>query len=171
MNYVLYGAVVAHSVRPDNFKISPGTASYDKAIIVLGTILFFVGEAGNMYSHMQLKWTRMEQESQQKLAESKAAVEGGPATKWGRGEGKAIMKGGLFNYVTCAHYFYELPTWLGFAIACRWAGGATMVWQWSLGGLIMGAWGRHKNYKEYFNGKDGKEKYPEHLKAIIPFVV
>ena len=81
------------------------------------------------------------------------------------------MKGGLFDYVTCAHYFYELPSWLGYAMVCRWAGGPAMVWQWSLGGLIMGAWGRHKMYKEHFNGKDGKEKYPEHLKAVIPFVL
>jgi steroid 5-alpha reductase family enzyme len=92
-------------------------------------------------------------------------------TTWSTGKGKKIMTGGLFDYVECAHFFYEIVSWVGFALCTNLAGGPVLVAIWSIGGLIMMALARRKNYVKYFNGKEGRPLYPENRKAIIPFVI
>ena len=82
------------------------------------------------------------------------------------------MSGGLFSYVTCAHFAYEIVSWLGFAYLARWAGGPLLVLIWSVGGLIVMAQARHRAYLEYFDGSTAERpKYPADRKAIIPFLI
>lgn len=74
-----------------------------------------------------------------------------------------IPSGGMFNYVSSAHYFGEWLEWTGWAILT-----------WSLPGLAFSAFtfanlapravAHHKWYKDTF------EEYPKERKVIIPFI-
>lgn len=68
---------------------------------LLGLSLFVVGEFGNFYHHVLL--------AQLRAPEGKGA---------GSSEGPKYMlpTGGLFEYVTMPHYFFELIAWYGLAV-------------------------------------------------------
>lgn len=124
-----------------------------------GLCVFVMGEMGNGFSHLQLRWAQEGRGKREK-------------TSWGKPQGRMIMGGGLFEYVTCAHFAYEIVTWAGFAIVTRGAGGAKLVLTWSVGGLALMAYTRHRAYLKYFDGSDPVEKprYPKSKKALIPWV-
>jgi len=60
-----------------------------------GLVFFAFGEAGNFYHHKLLADLRKDR------------------------EGYHIPQGGLFEYVTCPHYFFELVSWFGVALLSR----------------------------------------------------
>lgn len=173
-SYMFYGICVANTVRPGAFSPpdAPAKAATEalkgfmlppKLSLALGLLLFSVGELGNAWSHLQLRWSR------QKTEVRTNKVTG--VTTWSKPQGKVIMSGGLFNYVTCAHYFYEILTWAGYLLCTQGAGGAKLVYQWSIGGLAIMAYTRHSKYRAYFDGKDGRAQYPPNRKALIPFLL
>ena len=169
-SYTFYGLCVANTVRKEAFPSTtatlPGAAATDalsaKGKFAVGILLFLVGELGNAWSHMQLRWSRQKAEAKSKQVTG--------VTTWSKPKGKVIMSGGLFNYVTCAHYFYEILSWAGFLFCTHGAGGAKLVFQWSVGGLMMMAYFRHKKYRAYFDGKDGRPMFPPGKKALFPFL-
>lgn len=84
--------------------------------------------------------------------------------KKNKGE-KGIPDGVGFQYVSCANYFWELMSWLNFAL---------FINHWScflffaVGLIVMTKWAkeRHSNYLKNFG-----DKYPKNRKAILPFLI
>jgi protein-S-isoprenylcysteine O-methyltransferase Ste14 len=79
-------------------------------------------------------------------------------------KGKYIIpRGGIFQWISCPHYFGEILEWSGWALLT-----------WSLPGLAFAiftfanlaprALAHHRWYKEHFND------YPSSRKALIPFI-
>ena len=104
--------------------------------IIIGTVLFLVGEIGNFYHHFLLSNLR-------KNAEAK--------TKY------INPTGGLFDYVATPHYFFELVAWLGIALIAQ-QGNALLVF-FSMSSYLVGRsvatnrWNSN-NIKDYKNKKN-----------------
>lgn len=106
----------------------------------LGIILFLVGISGNFYHHKLLADLR------------KGST------------GYFIPKGGLFRYVICPHYLFEIIGWVGIALLSRhsavWMNMLAMVSFLTGQGLRALSW-----YKATF------EDFPKNRKAILPFIL
>jgi very-long-chain enoyl-CoA reductase len=113
-------------------------------LVGLGAALFVVAEAGNARAHRMLRDLRPVGTKQ-----------------------RAIPRGFLFERVSCPHYLFEILSWVGFALVTEtWAACAFCV----VGAGILGAWAhtRHVAYRKAFDGSEGREKYPEARRALIP---
>lgn len=75
-----------------------------------------------------------------------------------------IPRGWLFEKISCPNLFGELIEWLGFAILC-WNLPALAFLIWTAANLIPRAISHHHWYKKKFT------EYPEHRRAVIPFIV
>lgn len=75
-----------------------------------------------------------------------------------------IPKGGLFDYVVCPHYLFEILTWLGIALLSRhlaaWMTLLFIIFYLSARALRALRW-----YHSKFTG------FPKDRKAILPFVL
>mmetsp|Transcript_23447 Transcript_23447/g.46214 ORF Transcript_23447/g.46214 Transcript_23447/m.46214 type:complete len:288 (+) Transcript_23447:20-883(+) len=79
--------------------------------------------------------------------------------------GYKIPQGGMFEYVTCAHYFGEIMEWSGYAIAC-WSLPAVAFAAFVFGNLASRALVNRKWYVSKFG-----DEYPQDRKAVIPFLL
>lgn len=111
-----------------------------------GMCLFYLMEMGNLSSHITLRSLR-------------------PAGTRVR----RIPHGGLFEFVTCPNYTYEIMSWVGFNLMTKTVAGILFM---AAGALQMLLWAqnKHRNYKKEFDGKDGRALYPKNRKILIPFV-
>jgi very-long-chain enoyl-CoA reductase len=114
---------------------------------IMGGGIFLGGECGNAWSHLYLRSLRADQGSQEKQLPAR----------------------GLFSWVACPHYLFEIISWIGFAIL-------TQVWG-SVAFLLVGAgilssyaWARHQAYRKVFDGLDGRELYPKKRRALVPLI-
>ena len=77
---------------------------------------------------------------------------------------RGIPKGQLFEYVSCANYFWEISGWICYSslISCLTSWFFTVV-----GGVQMYFWAikKHKRYKKDF------KNYPKKRKSLIPFIL
>ncbi|HVY30237.1 MAG TPA: hypothetical protein VHB79_26955 [Polyangiaceae bacterium] len=115
-------------------------------VVACGALVFVAAEAGNARAHRMLRDLRP------------------VGTK-----GRVIPRGFLFERVSCPHYLFEILSWVGFAIVTEtWAARAFCV----VGAGILAAWAhtRHVAYRNDFDGSEGREKYPEARRALIPGV-
>lgn len=119
------------------------------ANIVLGIVLFVIGQFGNSYHHYLLKQIRIEYQ----INIDKEF------------KGHILPKDGMFDYVTCPHYFFEIITWFGWMFICQFSTGSMMIFGIVLATLLMKAIQVHAEYKQKFRGL-----YPHQRKALIPFV-
>lgn len=111
-----------------------------------GVLLFVLGETGNSWAHLKLRALRQ------------------PNTL-----NRGIPYGGLFNWVSCANYTYEIIAWLGFAILTR----QLAAWVYLVGVvLVLAGWAkkRQHRYHALFDGREGRLQYPRSRRALIPFV-
>ena len=107
--------------------------------------MFLCGEIGNTWAHQKLRALR---------AQSGVSH-------------KSIPVGGLFEWVSCPHYFFEIMSWCGFFWVTRlWASAIFL----SLGTAIVMSYAqaRHRAYKKEFDGEDGRVSYPSRRKAVLP---
>lgn len=117
-------------------------------VTLTGLGIFLLGEAGNGWAHVKLR----------KLRQS-------PGDRH-----RSIPEGGLFEWVSCPHYLFEILSWCGFALLTRvWGAYAFLL----LGSIIVSSYAvqRHKNYRAQFDGEQGRRLYPARRKAIIPFIL
>jgi very-long-chain enoyl-CoA reductase len=115
-------------------------------LVAVGGALFVLAELGNAKAHRMLRALR-------------------PAGSTRR----AIPRGFLFERVSSPHYLFEILSWLGFALLTgTWAARAFFV----VGAGILASWAhaRHAAYRKDFDGADGREKYPDSRRALLPGV-
>ncbi|MES1187464.1 MAG: hypothetical protein ABUL60_26840 [Myxococcales bacterium] len=129
--------------------ISLTSASYAAPaawLVATGGALFVLAELGNAKAHRMLRALR-------------------PAGSTLR----VIPRGFLFERISSPHYLFEILSWLGFALLTgTWAARAFFV----VGAGILASWAhaRHVAYRKDFDGRDGREKYPDARRALIPGV-
>jgi len=74
-----------------------------------------------------------------------------------------VPNGGLFNFVTCPHFFFELLVWFGIAVASQQVGAlGTAV------GMSSYLTGRALATRKWYIAK--MADYPRDRKAILPFL-
>lgn len=111
-----------------------------------GMCLFYFMEIGNLSAHWILRTLRP------------------PGTKVRR-----IPHGGLFEFVSCPNYTYEILSWLGFNLMTRTVAGILFMFA-GAAQMVIWAKGKHLRYRREFDGKDGRPLYPPTRKMIIPFL-
>eukprot|EP01083_Nonionella_stella_P157506 511401_1 len=113
---------------------------FDKLTVNIFAGLFMFFEVGNFFAHVTLRNLRK------------------PGSKE-----RGIPQGGLFAFVSCANYSYEIAAWTVFAVLSK----TLTAWIFVLiSAAQMGAWAakKHRTYRKEF--KD----YPPRRKALIPFI-
>lgn len=106
----------------------------------IGITLFLIGIIGNFYHHYLLSQTRKQGETSYK-----------------------IPKGGLFSLVICPHYLFEIIEFFGFAFISQ----ELYPLCFSIGTSIYLA-GRSYATRKWYISKF--ENFPNHVKALLPFV-
>ncbi|MCE9596926.1 MAG: 3-oxo-5-alpha-steroid 4-dehydrogenase [Spirochaetia bacterium] len=86
---VAWTAAILHASIPTEIGNAPGVRTF----VVIGGIVFLIGQAGNFYHHWLLASLRSDGSSGYKTPE-----------------------GGLFTYVVCPHYLFEIIAWIGIAL-------------------------------------------------------
>lgn len=114
--------------------------------VYTGLCLFYFMEVGNFSTHWTLRNLRP------------------PGTKVRR-----IPEGGLFDYVTCPNYTYEILAWLGFNLMTHTAAGVLFMLA-GAGQMLIWARGKHRNYLKEFDGCDGRRLYPPERRILIPYI-
>ncbi len=126
-------------VSPDNLYT---TEWLSRPCFWIGLIIFFGGMGINISSDRRIRHLRKEGDTRHYLP-----------------------KGGLFDYVTAAHYLGEIIEWTGFAILTWSAAGAVFVW-WTAANLVPRSNAIYHKYRQMFPEEmEGKK-----LKRIIPFL-
>ena len=117
-----------------------GTVAPSLDLKPAGIILFIVGISGNLYHHYLLS----------KL-------------KQGRERGYKIPTGGLFGFVTCPHYLFEILTFAGIACASQTVYSFSVMASTTF--YLMGrSWATTNWYISKF------PDYPREIKALVPFI-
>lgn len=135
-----FAAYVAYFVNHP--KYTPPTED----LVYTGMCLFYFMEIGNLSAHWTLRMLRP------------------PGTKVRR-----IPRGGLFEFVSCPNYTYEILSWLGFNLMTKSVAGILFMCAGAFQ-MLLWAQGKHKRYKKEFDGKDGRALYPPSRKVLIPFL-
>lgn len=79
--------------------------------------------------------------------------------------GYSIPRGGMFELVSGANFFGEILEWLGWAVAAwRLPAGAFALF--TACNIGPRAWHHHLDYRRRFGSA-----YPQHRKALIPFIL
>lgn len=135
-----FAALVAYFVNHPLYTPPP------EDLVYIGMVLFYFMEIGNLSAHWTLRMLRP------------------PGTKIRR-----IPRGGLFEFVSCPNYTYEILSWLGFNLMTRTLGGILFM---LFGARQMVVWAqqKHRRYRTEFDGQDGRALYPPNRKIILPFI-
>ena len=128
--------------------------------LLTGVILFVFGEIDNFWYHLRLRFLRTRNTARKERSEKKA-LENKNARK--------IPSGGLFNFIVCPHYLYEIITWIGYFFISG-TFGSLIFAICSVLVIMLYSNKRYKFYVEYFNGEKGRPVFPKTLKRLIPFL-
>ena len=122
-------------------------------MLVVGSLLFFTGSAGNCKCHLQLRDFRKQKRKSVLSEKSK----------------HTLPYGFIFEYVSCPHYLFEILTWIGFLLTA-WTLSSLLFLLATIATLVTYSYKKHGAYKQEFNGQDGRELYPRNRKALIPYI-
>lgn len=103
----------------------------------MATLLFVVGELGNLSAHVTLRSLRSQ-----------------------GGTERGIPRGGVFNLVpvTCPNYFFETVAWLGIWAANRsWS--TAIFLSFALYQMTVWAWKKEKKYRQEFGSRYKKRRF------------
>ncbi len=119
----------------------PEGAPYTSAYFIIGIILFLIGQVGNFYHHLLLRNLRKTKTDKK----------------------YSIPSGGLFGYVLCPHYLFELISWLGLAIV-------STHWESYVVFFVMSCYlaGRSERTRVWYLEKF--PDFPQKRKRIVPIV-
>ena len=135
-----FAAIVAYFVNHPLYTPPP------EDLVYTGMVLFYFMEIGNLSAHWTLRMLRP------------------PGTKIRR-----IPRGGLFEFVSCPNYTYEILSWVGFNLMTRTLAGILFM---LFGAYQMIVWAiqKHRRYRAEFDGQEGRALYPPSRKIIVPFI-
>lgn len=135
--YMTYSYIIAHFLM-----LREKLGIQNEEFSQVGLVLFCVGQFGNLYHHYVLARLRKPENSKSYL----------------------VPTGGMFGYVLCAHYLFELIAWLGIALSANSppAFGVLLT----MTGYLLG---RSQATEAWYREKL-KETFPLGVKKIIPFV-
>jgi len=138
--WILNGYFISFSIFNSSFKTKINFIDYLSSTIF--TIFFLYCEFKNCICHIYLANLKQRNNGQ-----------------------RAIPFGGMFEYVSCAHYFWELLAWLFFALIFRTLHSYLFV---IYSFISMGCLSfiRHKNLIKFFG-----DEYPKARKAFIPYLI
>lgn len=94
------------SIIINNFLLKVPTSLYNSNLLNVGIACFVIGQIGNLYHHYLLSTLRKDKINDVKDKEQILKT-------------YKVPTGGLFNYVTMPHYFFELISWLGIALCAQ----------------------------------------------------
>jgi len=112
-------------------------------LVTVFSVTFVISEIGNLICHIQLR--------------NNNRLFGWP-------------RGFLFEYVVCPHYFFELTTWVSFALLTMLLSAMAFAFV-SFCVLYKFARERLQKYRFKYNGDNDIESFPRHIKAFIPLVL
>jgi hypothetical protein len=124
-------------------KVTSLEAGQNAPLLVLGFgfIVFLIGEGYNFYHHLLL--SRLRKNSDDKEYK--------------------IPEGGLFPYLVCPHYFFELLAWVGLAIMSMYLDVYMIVF------IMIGYLsGRSNQTREWYLNRI--PTFPKYRKRILPFL-
>ncbi len=139
--WLLSGVLLAYGLYSPGY-VAPGPhepAFYARVVPAL--CLFVFAELGNLNAHIVLRNLRPEGTTR-----------------------RAIPRGGLFEYVSCPNYTFEILAWLAFA----WMTMHPISWLFAaVSAIQMYVWAakKHQRYLREFPG------YPKSRRALVPFVL
>jgi 3-oxo-5-alpha-steroid 4-dehydrogenase len=115
--------------------------------LIVGSLLFVVGQLGNGYHHYILSTLRN--------------------TDHAANQEKRYVppRGGLFQYVAAPHYLFELVSWLGVALCAQQVNAFL-----SLFGFVSYLMGRSHKANEFYRQKFEAEEWPQSRKNLVPLV-
>ncbi|KAH9293869.1 hypothetical protein KI387_040925, partial [Taxus chinensis] len=134
--YTIVGANLLYAMQ-----ISEGLPLPSVNLMQLGMVVFMVGIIGNLYHHCLLAGLRKEGE-----------------------KGYKIPQGGLFDFVVCPHYLFEIIGFLGIALISQTPFGFCVLCT-----VFLYLLGRSLSSREWYVKKF--EGFPCHRKALIPFII
>lgn len=135
--WILYAVIVSYNIFHPDY-----TNSHSDITVIILAACYLFSEYMNYSCHMILKDLKLK-------------------NKGFRG----IPEGNMFEYVSCAHYFWELITWIVFFILVGTVSSFLFV-IYSLLSMFFMAKSKHEGYLKYFG-----DKYPKHRKIMIPFLL
>ena len=114
---------------------APAAGPNNPLITYPGLLLFLVGEAGNLNTHLTLRGLRSE-----------------------GGKERGVPTGLGFGWVTCPNYMFEAVAWVGIAMV-TWSL-STVVFV-VVAGVQMGVWARKKEerYRREFGGRYTRKRF------------
>lgn len=148
MYYWPLAFLIAWSVNGDAYKMTY------MPLLIIGTVVFLIGEFGNAWCHWQLRMFR----------ERKHLV-----TMVSPETGHVVPYGGVFRFVSCPHYFFEIITWLGFFLV-TWTLLAVLLLLFTIITLAIYSKKKHNAYHKEFDGEEGRPAYPKSRAALVPFI-
>jgi very-long-chain enoyl-CoA reductase len=133
---------IAWSLSDSNWSLPAAVQTYAAVAI------FLLGQLGNGWAHLKLRALRSRRGTTD----------------------RAIPRGGLFEWVSCPHYMFEILSWCGFALLTRVWGSYAFL---ALGTVLVSsyAWTRHRAYRSEFDGLEGRPLYPSRRRAILPLLL
>jgi protein-S-isoprenylcysteine O-methyltransferase Ste14 len=78
--------------------------------------------------------------------------------------GYKILRGWLYERVSCPNYLGEILVWCGWALA-TWSLAGAVFLLWTVANLIPRALSNHQWYRQHF------DNYPENRKAVLPGIL
>ena len=123
-----------------HFHKSAYVTSIDIYNVSAGITFFIFGETGNFYHHFLL--ARLRDDSNQEYK---------------------IPRGGLFAFVTCPHYLFELIAWLGIALISQEVHSFLVLT--SMSSYLMG-----RSVAQTKWAQKNIKNYPKDRKNIVPFI-
>ncbi|CAG8666661.1 15197_t:CDS:2 [Dentiscutata heterogama] len=127
---------------------------------ILGVFIFLLGMMINIHHDNILFSLRNNLDKSTTKSESVKVI-----TNTNSSSRYVIPNGGLFNYITCPHYFGEIIEWIGFVIATWYSYPAVLFLMATIANLVPRAKSNLNWYREKFG-----DMYPKNRKAIVPFV-
>ncbi|XP_023767612.1 uncharacterized protein LOC111916224 isoform X2 [Lactuca sativa] len=134
-----YGVSIATMIYAQYLSQESSEPFFDLKYVGLG--MFLIGISGNFYHHCILSSLRKEADREYK-----------------------IPKGGLFHFVICPHYMFEIVEFIGVSCICQ--TGFSFCFTLGTVFLLMGrSYATRKWYVSKFGGRFGKD-----VKALIPYL-
>jgi very-long-chain enoyl-CoA reductase len=136
--WILNGYLIGNSIFSQDYS---KFTHLDFIRVILFTILFFYCEFSNCKCHLYLADLKSKNNGQ-----------------------RAIPEAGVYKYVSCAHYFWELLSWVCFAFVTTTLTSYLFV-LFSFASMSFMARDKHLALKKYFG-----DRYPKDKKSFIPYL-